>query len=82
MLLFDEATSSLDGPSERAIGETIEALMGERTVVVVSHRLSTVQRASRVVVIEGGRVVEAGPPAALWKTEGRFHELFRDASPP
>ncbi|GAB5548623.1 MAG: ABC transporter ATP-binding protein [Sandaracinaceae bacterium] len=81
ILVFDEATSSLDGPSEREIAETIERLMGERTVVLVSHRLSTVQRADRVVVMESGRVVEAGPPAHLWETGGRFHELFRDALP-
>lgn len=82
ILLFDEATSSLDGPSERAIAETIETLMGERTVVLVSHRASTVRRADRVVVIEGGRVVEAGSPEALWKTGGRFFALFEDGAPP
>lgn len=81
ILLFDEATSSLDGPAERAIARTIEELMSERTVVVVSHRLSTVQRARRVVVIEAGRVVESGSPRSLWETGGRFHELFRDAAP-
>ncbi|MEC7521899.1 MAG: ABC transporter ATP-binding protein [Myxococcota bacterium] len=81
VLVFDEATSSLDGPSERAIAETLERLMGERTVVVVSHRLSTVQRADRVVVIESGRVVEAGAPAQLWETPGRFRALFADAPP-
>ncbi len=80
ILLFDEATSSLDGPSERAIAETIESLMEERTVVLVSHRLSSVLRADRVVVLEGGRVVEAGPPETLWNTGGRFFALFRDAS--
>jgi len=80
ILLFDEATSSLDGPSERAIAETIEALMAERTVILVSHRMSSVRRADRVVVIEGGRIVEAGPPEVLWKTEGRFFALFEDAT--
>jgi ABC-type multidrug transport system fused ATPase/permease subunit len=78
VLVFDEATSSLDGPSERAIGETIVGLMGERTVIVISHQARTVWRAERAVVIEGGRVVEAGSPEELWKTEGRFHALFRD----
>ena len=82
ILVFDEATSSLDGPSERAIGETIERLMGERTVIVISHQARTVWRATRAVVMVGGRVVEAGAPAELWKTEGRFHELFREAPPP
>lgn len=80
ILVFDEATSSLDGPSDRAIGQTIEALMGERTVVLVSHRLSTVRRADRVVVLEAGRVVETGSPQGLWETGSRFHELFRDAT--
>ena len=108
ILLFDEATSSLDGPSERAIAETIEALMAERTgirsaasdgmparsagagvgspsrsgatMILVSHRMSSVRRADRVVVIEGGRIVEAGPPEVLWKTEGRFFALFEDAT--
>ena len=56
--------------------------MSERTVIVVSHRLSTVRRADRVLVLEEGRVVEAGPPGTLWKTAGRFHHLVRDASPP
>ncbi len=82
ILLFDEATSSLDGPTERAVAETIQELMRERTVVIVSHRLSAVQRADRVVVIEGGEVIESGSPRALWETGGRFHELFRDAAPP
>lgn len=81
VLLFDEATSSLDGPSERAIAETLESLMAERTVVVVSHRLQTVQRADRVVVIDGGRVVESGSPSSLLKTGGRFSELFGDGAP-
>lgn len=80
ILVFDEATSSLDGPSERAIAETIEGLMGGRTVVLVSHRLSTVRRADRVLVLEGGRVVEAGPPDALWNTRGRFFALFADST--
>ncbi len=80
ILVFDEATSSLDGPSERAIAETIEQLRAERTVIVVSHRLSTVRRADRVLVLEGGRVVEAGPPEMLWKTGGRFFALFSDST--
>ncbi len=80
ILLFDEATSSLDGPSERAVAETIESLMGQHTVIIVSHRPSTVRRADRVAVLEGGRVVETGPPETLWNTGGRFFALFRDAT--
>jgi ATP-binding cassette, subfamily B, bacterial MsbA len=80
ILLFDEPTSSLDGPAEREIAETIEGLMGKRAVLLVSHRWSTVKRADRVVVIDAGRVIESGSPERLWKTGGRFHELFRDAA--
>ena len=54
--------------------------MAERTVILVSHRMSSVRRADRVVVIEGGRIVEAGPPEVLWKTGGRFFALFEDAT--
>jgi ABC-type multidrug transport system fused ATPase/permease subunit len=80
ILVFDEATSSLDGPSERAIAETIEELMGDRTVVVVSHRYSTVRRADRAVVLEAGRIAESGAPDRLMERGGRFHALFRDAA--
>lgn len=80
ILVFDEATSSLDGPSERAIANTIEELMATRAVVLVSHRLSTVARADRVLVLSGGRIVESGSPSSLWDTRGHFHELFRDAA--
>jgi len=80
VLVFDEATSSLDGPSERAIAATIEELMSERTVVLVSHRLGTVARADRALVLSGGRVIERGSPGSLWETGGRFHELFSDAT--
>lgn len=79
VLIFDEATSSLDGPAERAIAATIETLMAERTVVLVSHRLSTVARAQRVLVLRGGTVVESGSPLSLWETGGQFHDLFRNA---
>lgn len=80
ILVFDEATSSLDGPSERAIAETIETLMRDRTVILVSHRFSTVRRADRVVVLKAGRIAEAGTPERLWETGGRFHALFKDAA--
>jgi ABC-type multidrug transport system fused ATPase/permease subunit len=78
ILIFDEATSSLDGPSERAVSETIESLLGQRTVILVSHQLRTVRRADRALVLENGRIVEAGPPDLLWKTASRFRALFED----
>jgi subfamily B ATP-binding cassette protein MsbA len=81
ILVFDEATSSLDGPSEQAIAETIERLMADRTVIVVSHRASTVERADRVVVLDGGLVVEDGAPAVLRRRGGAFAALFPGPGP-
>jgi ABC-type multidrug transport system fused ATPase/permease subunit len=82
VLLFDEATSSLDGASEQAIAETIEQLMADRTVVVVSHRLQTVARADRVVVLENGQIVEDGPPSRLLTHSSRFRALFASGEEP
>jgi ABC-type multidrug transport system fused ATPase/permease subunit len=76
LLLLDEATSDLDAASERHIQESIEALRGEVTVVIIAHRLSTVQNADRVYVLEEGRVVEQGPYHELSTREnGQFREM-------
>ncbi len=65
ILVFDEATSSLDGPSERAFHESLEAMRGKFTMIVVAHRLSTVLGADRILVMERGRLVESGRPSDL-----------------
>ena len=67
ILILDEATASLDADSERQVQDALERLMRGRTTLVIAHRLSTVRRADRIVVLDGGRVAEAG----------RFHELLR-----
>ncbi len=82
VLLLDEATSSLDTESERLVQEALERLMRERTVLVIAHRLSTVQHADRICVFDAGRIVQTGTHAELVACDGtyrRLHELqFRD----
>jgi len=82
ILLLDEATSALDTESERLVQEALEQLMRDRTVLVIAHRLSTVQHADRILVFDGGRVVQEGTHAQLLAADGpyrRLHELqFRD----
>jgi subfamily B ATP-binding cassette protein MsbA len=83
ILLLDEATSALDTESERLVQDALERLMHDRTVLVIAHRLSTVQHADRILVFEGGRIVEQGRHEDLLAREGvyrRLHDLqFRDA---
>ncbi len=76
ILILDEATSSLDAESESLVGEALSNLMAERTVLVIAHRLSTVRRANRIIVIEAGRVVEAGTHAELLQHNGTYRRLY------
>jgi subfamily B ATP-binding cassette protein MsbA len=75
ILLLDEATNALDSESESAIQDALDTYARGRTVVVIAHRLATVADADQVVVLEGGRVVECGPPATLLRSEGQFAHL-------
>ena len=75
ILLLDEATNALDSESESAIQDALDAYARGRTVVVIAHRLATVADADQVIVLEGGRVVECGSPAALLRNEGQFARL-------
>ncbi|MER5885629.1 ABC transporter ATP-binding protein [Streptomyces sp. NPDC001941] len=77
VLILDEATSSLDVPGERAVQRAMDTVLRGRTAVVIAHRLSTVEIADRVLVMEGGRVVEDGEPAGLIAGDGRFSALHR-----
>ncbi|MFT4157741.1 MAG: ABC transporter ATP-binding protein [Microbacterium sp.] len=75
VLILDEATASLDIPSERLIQDALQTLLKDRTAIIIAHRLSTVQIADRVLVMEHGRIIEDDTPAALIGGTGRFAQL-------
>lgn len=75
ILLLDEATSALDAQSERAVQQALDEIMGDRTLLVIAHRLATVQRVDRIIVLDQGRVVETGTHAALARAGGLYARL-------
>jgi ABC-type multidrug transport system fused ATPase/permease subunit len=77
VVLLDEATAALDSTSEKAVQDALAEALAGRTAVVIAHRLSTIRSADRILVVEGGRVVEEGPHEHLLAAGGRYAELYR-----
>jgi ATP-binding cassette subfamily B protein len=77
VLILDEATASLDIPSERLVQHGLKTLLADRTAIIIAHRLSTVAIADRVLVMEGGRIIEDGPTQELLGGTGRFANLHK-----
>ena len=78
ILILDEATSALDAITEARVQRSLERLMAGRTVFVIAHRLSTVQRADRIVVLAEGRIVEEGTHATLMERGGAYRRLYQE----
>ena len=77
LLLLDEATSALDAESERLVQDALDRLMEHRTTIVIAHRLATVRAADRIVVMDGGRIVEEGTHSNLSRRGGLYARLAR-----
>jgi len=77
VLILDEATSALDAQSERRIQDALNVLMKNRTTLVIAHRLSTVERADKIIVLDAGKIVESGTHSALLAKDGGYAALYR-----
>ena len=80
LLLLDEATSALDSESEDLVRQALADLMRRRTVIAIAHRLSTVSNFDRIVVLQGGRVIQDGAPTELLRDQGTYRDLMRRQS--
>ena len=76
ILIFDEATSALDYGSEAIIQKNLKKIRQDRTMIIIAHRLSTIRDADKIMVIDGGKLVEFGTHEDLLRSKGLYHELY------
>ncbi|KAA0443093.1 MAG: ATP-binding cassette domain-containing protein, partial [Candidatus Thioglobus sp.] len=77
ILIFDEATSALDSYAEKMVQKALNGLSGERTILVVAHRLSTIIDADKIVVLDDGKIIEQGTHEQLLSSNGKYAQLWK-----
>lgn len=77
MLIFDEATASVDSETESLIQGAIERLISGRTTIMIAHRLSTLRKANKIVVVDKGKIIEMGSPQELIAAKGKYYKLIQ-----
>ena len=77
ILIFDEATAAVDSETEHLIQEAIDRLIAGKTTLMIAHRLSTLRRANRIIVVDGGKIIENGTPEELMKLKGKYYKLVQ-----
>ena len=75
MLVFDEATAAVDSETEHLIQDAIEKLISGRTTIMIAHRLSTLSKANKIVVVDNGEIIECGTPEELMAMKGKYYKL-------
>jgi len=77
ILIFDEATAAVDSETEHLIQEAIDRLIAGKTTIMIAHRLSTLRRANRIIVVDGGKIIENGSPEELMAMKGKYYKLVQ-----
>ena len=77
ILIFDEATAAVDSETEHLIQEAIDRLIAGRTTLMIAHRLSTLKRANKIVVVDNGKIIETGSPEELMEKKGKYYKLVQ-----
>ena len=77
ILIFDEATAAVDSETEHLIQEAIDRLIAGKTTLMIAHRLSTLKRANRIIVVDGGKIIENGSPEELMEKKGKYYKLVQ-----